>query len=155
MFLSAPGHTPGSTMLRVGEAFLLTGDTLFVQSVGRPDLAGKTAEWGRELHRTLHERLAPIPDGALVLPAHSGGAAEVRVDGVVGERLGELRRHSPAMRTDEEAFLKEILAAARPAPDGYAAIREINLGARHADEDARTEMELGKNECAISRRTMS
>ena len=153
VFMESPGHTPGSTMLRVGDDLLLTGDTLFVQSVGRPDLAGKAREWGRELHRTLHARMERVADEVLVLPAHSGGVGEMRPDGVVVERLGTLRRDSPAMRADEAAFLDQILAAERPAPEAYAAIREINLGARKADEDARTEMELGKNECALSRRT--
>lgn len=152
VFLSAPGHTPGSTMLLAGEGHLLTGDTLFVESVGRPDLAGKAAEWGRELHRTLHQRLARVPDEVLVLPAHSGGADEVRANGVVGERLGTLRRRSPSMQADEETFLKQIVDAARPAPESYAAIREINLGTRPADEETRVAMELGKNECALSRR---
>ena len=152
LFLSAPGHTPGSTALRAGDGLLLTGDTLFVESVGRPDLAGKAAEWGRELHRTLHRRLAAIPDDALVLPAHSGGPGEAGNDGVIGRKLGALRRASPAMRADEETFLRQILEAARPAPDAYAVIREVNLGARVVDEEARVTMELGRNECALSRR---
>ncbi len=154
-FLSAPGHTPGSTALRAGDGLLLTGDTLFVESVGRPDLAGKAIEWGRELHRTLHRRLASIPDDALVLPAHSGGPGEAGDDGVVGRRLGTLRRASPSMRADEEMFLRQIVESAHPAPEAYEVIRAINLGARAVDEEARVTMELGRNECALSRRTTS
>jgi len=152
-FLEAPGHTPGSTMLRIGDELVLTGDTLFVSGVGRPDLAGKAVEWGRELHRTLHTRMTPLVDDVLVLPAHSAGASEARPDGVVGERLGTLRRVSPAMRAGVEEFLAEVEGAVRPAPEAYAMIREINLGTRDADESSRTEMELGKNECALSKET--
>jgi glyoxylase-like metal-dependent hydrolase (beta-lactamase superfamily II) len=152
VFLSAPGHTPGSTAFLVGDALLLTGDTLFVGDVGRPDLAGRAAEWGRELHRTLHRRFASVPDDALVLPAHSAGPEELRADGVVAGRLGTLRRENPSMLADEEAFLERIVEAARPAPEAYDAIREINLGARAVDEETRAVMELGRNECALSRR---
>ena len=152
VFLSAPGHTPGSTALLVGDGLLLTGDTLFVGSVGRPDLAGQAVAWGRELHATLHRRLATVPDDALVLPAHSGGPQEVRADGVVGERLGTLRRGSPLMQADEPAFLEEIVQAVRPAPEAYDTIRAINLGARAVDDETRATMELGRNECALSRR---
>ena len=151
LFLGAPGHTPGSTALRIGDALLLTGDTLFVGSVGRPDLAGKAVEWGRELHATLHRRLAAVPDRARVLPAHTAGPREIAADGVVGEPLGALRRGNPAMRVDEAAFLEMTLAAERPAPKAYAAIRTINLGARSVAEDERVSMELGKNECALAR----
>lgn len=150
-FLSAPGHTPGSTALLVGDALLLTGDTLFVGSVGRPDLAGKTAEWGRELYATLHRRLAGVPDDARVLPAHTAGPREVAADGVVGARLGDLRAANPALRADEPAFLAMTAAGERPAPAAYAVIRTLNLGLRAVGEEERVTMELGKNECALGR----
>src|SRR5262249_45406134 len=59
--LRTPGHTPGSTSYLVGDRHLLTGDTLFVAGVGRPDLGGHVVEWGRDLFRTLRERLASLP----------------------------------------------------------------------------------------------
>jgi glyoxylase-like metal-dependent hydrolase (beta-lactamase superfamily II) len=151
VFLSVPGHTPGSTALRIGDDRLLTGDTLFVSSVGRPDLAGKAAEWGRELHATLHRRLAAVPDGALVLPAHTAGPREIGADGIVGARLGALRRGQKELLADEAAFLRQVMDEARPAPAAYEVIRAVNLGGRAADDEARSTLELGKNECALSR----
>jgi glyoxylase-like metal-dependent hydrolase (beta-lactamase superfamily II) len=153
IFLSAPGHTPGSTALRIGADRVLTGDTLFVSSVGRPDLAGKALEWGRQLHTTLKTRLAVVPDGALVLPAHAAGPHEIGRDGVVGALLGDLRRGQRAMQEDEASFLRQVIEAARPAPDAYDVIRAVNLGGTQADDETRTTLELGKNECALSRET--
>src|SRR5699024_7745876 len=46
----SPGHTIGSTSLIVDETYLLTGDILFIQSIGRPDLAGKADDWVNDLH---------------------------------------------------------------------------------------------------------
>jgi glyoxylase-like metal-dependent hydrolase (beta-lactamase superfamily II) len=149
--LGTPGHTPGSTSFLVGDAFLLSGDTLFVDDVGRPDLGGQAAQWARELHRTLHERLAALRDESVVLPAHAS-ALEPGVLGAVAGRLGALRRENAAMRLDVDEFVAKAERASGTAPPAYARIREINLGRQTAGEEELTELELGKNQCALSRR---
>jgi glyoxylase-like metal-dependent hydrolase (beta-lactamase superfamily II) len=72
----------------VNRGYLLTGDTLFVSGVGRPDLGGRALEWGRDLYKTIHDRLRAVGDDVLVLPAHSSGPPEQRPDGTVAARLG-------------------------------------------------------------------
>jgi glyoxylase-like metal-dependent hydrolase (beta-lactamase superfamily II) len=149
--LGTPGHTPGSTSLLVGDASLLTGDTLFVDDVGRPDLGGQAALWARDLHRTLHERLRPLGDAVVVLPAHASSVAVGPLDAVAGT-LGDLRRRNRAMQLGLDAFVREAEHAAGSAPVEYARIRAINLGHESAAESELTELELGKNQCALSRR---
>jgi glyoxylase-like metal-dependent hydrolase (beta-lactamase superfamily II) len=150
--LGTPGHTPGSTSLLVGDALLLTGDTLFVDDVGRPDLGGQAAAWARDLHRTLHERLRPLDDAVVVLPAHASRLAGSGPGGTVAGTLGDLRRRNRAMRLDLEAFVREAEHAAGSAPPEYARIRAINLGRETPAQAELTELELGKNQCALSRR---
>jgi glyoxylase-like metal-dependent hydrolase (beta-lactamase superfamily II)/rhodanese-related sulfurtransferase len=150
--LGTPGHTPGSTSLLVADAFLLSGDTLFVDDVGRPDLGGQAAQWARDLHRTLHERLEPLNDASVVLPAHASTLTRSVPLGVVAGTLGALRRENEAMRLDLDAFVRKAEGAAGSAPPGYAKIREINLGRETAAEEEINELELGKNQCALSRR---
>jgi glyoxylase-like metal-dependent hydrolase (beta-lactamase superfamily II) len=150
--IGTPGHTPGSTSLLVAGALLLTGDTLFVDDVGRPDLGGQAAAWARDLHRTLHERLESLGDPVVVLPAHASGLAASGPDGAVTGTLGDLRRRNRAMRLDLDAFVREAERAAGSAPPEYARIRAINLGRETAAEAELTELELGKNQCALSRR---
>jgi glyoxylase-like metal-dependent hydrolase (beta-lactamase superfamily II) len=150
--LATPGHTPGSTSLLVADGFLLTGDTLFVEDVGRPDLGGQAALWARDLYRTLHERLRPLGDAIVVLPAHASGLAGTGPGGVLAGVLGDLRSRNRAMRLDLDAFVREAERAAGSAPPEYARIRAINLGREAATDAELTELELGKNQCALSRR---
>lgn len=149
--LATPGHTPGSMSLHVDGHWLLTGDTLFVASVGRPDLGGQVDPWARELYATLTQVLADLPDDTVVLPAHYATHAEMRPDGVVAGTLGALRRDNEGMQArDLPAFLTFIRANMRPSPDHYATIRRINLGALAPSDEQVTELDQGKNQCAAS-----
>jgi glyoxylase-like metal-dependent hydrolase (beta-lactamase superfamily II)/rhodanese-related sulfurtransferase len=150
--LHTPGHTPGSTVLLVGGAWLLTGDTVFVEGVGRPDLGGHTAAWARDLYRTLRDRLTRVPAAVTVLPAHSSGPHELGPDGIVAARLGAVLDHSPVRTVDEEAFVRAAAAADAKAPPEYGTIRELNLTQRAMADDQLAELELGKNQCAMARR---
>ena len=67
-------------MLVLDELALFTGDTLFIESVGRPDLADRAAEFADELYHSLHDKVLAHPDQILVLPAHFGAGVEVVVD---------------------------------------------------------------------------
>jgi glyoxylase-like metal-dependent hydrolase (beta-lactamase superfamily II) len=147
--LGTPGHTPGSTSLLVDDVFLLTGDTLFVDDVGRPDLGGHATAWARDLHRTLHERLRPLGDAIVVLPAHATTLAGSDPHGAVAGTLGALRERNAAMRLDLDAFVREAEHAAGTAPPEYTRIRAINLGRETASEAELTALELGKNQCAL------
>lgn len=150
--VATPGHTPGSISLMVNGRYLLSGDTLFVAGVGRPDLGGEVEAWARALHRTLTERIAALPDGVLVLPGHYGSSAEVRRAGVVAEELGTLRKTVPELRPgSEESFVALMREGARPAPEAYARMVKVNLGVESVEPARAAEWELGRNECAASR----
>lgn len=64
--LHTPGHTPGSICL-LGDGFLISGDTLFFEGVGRTDLPGGNQ---RQLERSIRERIMTLPDDTVVLPGH-------------------------------------------------------------------------------------
>ncbi len=147
--IHTPGHTPGSTSLLIDGRYLLTGDTLFVNGVGRPDLGARAHEWARLLYRTLFERMARLPDQALILPAHYASSAEMRPDGVVAITLGEARVQSPVFQMpSEEDFLTYVLGHLAPQPPVYQEIRRANLGQVLLDEEHAIEAELGPNQCA-------
>lgn len=151
--LGTPGHTPGSTSFLVDGGYLLTGDTLFVAGVGRPDLGGHVVEWGRALFDSLTRKLGDLPGATRVLPAHYGGRSEISADGVVFGRLDELRRTLPELAiASADAFVEAVRGAVKEPPRAYAEIIKVNLGAS-ASEEKISEWELGKNQCAASARS--
>jgi glyoxylase-like metal-dependent hydrolase (beta-lactamase superfamily II) len=147
--LHTPGHTEGSTIFRIGGAALLTGDTLFVDGVGRPDLADRAEEYARNLHRSLIERVLTVGEGAMVLPAHYGDDVEV-VPGVpVGATVRELVDRLPPLRYDQAAFVRWASAAASDRPPNHVEIIRANMGRPGLPFDELRRLELGPNRCSV------
>jgi glyoxylase-like metal-dependent hydrolase (beta-lactamase superfamily II) len=113
--LHTPGHTPESTAFLVSDHarskepwFVLTGDTLFVGDIGRPDLGGPNA--ANELFTSLHEKLLVLPDYVEVYPAHiSGSPCGRAMSGKPSSTIGFERRHNGALvEADRELFVEGI-----------------------------------------------
>jgi glyoxylase-like metal-dependent hydrolase (beta-lactamase superfamily II) len=147
--VSVPGHTEGSTMYRLGHAAIFTGDTVFLESVGRPDLADQAEAFAHHLYRSVHERILPLRDDVAVLPAHYGPGVSVRSGEFVSRPLGELRRTLPALALDEEQFVAWAVANVKDRPPNYREIVLINSGRQTLSRNA-TELEVGPNRCAIA-----
>ncbi len=149
--VATPGHTPGSTTLEVAGRFLLTGDAVFVSGIGRPDLGGETEPWARDLFRTIHERLAPLDPALEVCPAHYTSRAESGPDGSLRRPLGDLLARDPVVSMDdEEAFVAYVVGHLGDPPAVYDEIRRVNLGLAEPTAEEGRELEVGRNECALS-----
>ncbi|WP_336000684.1 MBL fold metallo-hydrolase [Halorientalis halophila] len=145
-----PGHTTGMTAFAVGDV-LLTGDSLFVESVARPDLQrgeGGAEALATQLHESLTARLADFDEDTLVAPGHYSEAATPDDDGSYVARLGELRDRLPVFEMDRAEFTARILRDMPPQPDNYERIVAANLGLEDLDDEAAFEVELGPNNCA-------
>ncbi|MBU6494833.1 MAG: MBL fold metallo-hydrolase [Acidobacteria bacterium] len=147
--VSVPGHTEGSTMYRLGEAAVFSGDTLFLESVGRPDLAEQAEPFARALFRSLHERILPLSDDTIVFPAHYGPVVDVHVGTPVAAPLGELRHSLAALSLEEEEFVAWALTHVKDRPPNYQRIVRVNAGLEELSADV-AELELGPNRCAVS-----
>jgi glyoxylase-like metal-dependent hydrolase (beta-lactamase superfamily II) len=150
--IATPGHTPGSICYLVDGRWLLSGDTIFVSGIGRPDLGGQVEAWGRALFRTLHEGpLSALPDDVVVLPAHFASPAELDRRGVVERRLADIRAASPELALPTEAaFVEAMRRAVKAPPDVYGKIIAANLSPADVPDEQASEWELGKNQCAAS-----
>lgn len=145
-----PGHTEGSVSYRIGDEAILTGDFLFVGSIGRPDLAGKTEAWTGRLWDSLVRARESWPRGATIYPAHYATDAERNEDLTVGRRLAELLAANPTLSIASEAeFRARVESGISEPPDAYPIIKAINVGLREASPRQLEELEAGKNECAL------
>ena len=150
--IGAPGHTSGMTALRVGDV-LLTGDSLFLESVPRPDLetgATGTRELAATLYETLTERFAVLSDDLLVAPGHRSPRTRSADDGTYTERLGSLRESLPVFSMSSREFVESVLSGMGPHPANHERIIAINLGTESTEPDEAFALELGSNNCAAA-----
>lgn len=145
-----PGHTTGSTVFSLGGEAIITGDTLFLDSVGRPDLAERAEEFAASLYRSLHERVLAFADATVVLPGHYSPRTTVRPGELVGAPLGQLRRDLAPLSMGEEEFVAWAVAQATPRPPSYVAIVEANRFEQTLDLGELAALEVGPNRCAVS-----
>jgi glyoxylase-like metal-dependent hydrolase (beta-lactamase superfamily II) len=136
--LHTPGHTPESICLLVTDTtrgaepwFVLTGDTLFVGSVGRPDLSDRVEQGARDLYRSLQRWILPLPDDLEVYPGHfSGSVCGKGMSGKPMSTLGFEKRFNPLLRAaSEDGFVSTLTQTILPEPLNKAQIIRRNQGA--------------------------
>ncbi|MBN8736629.1 MAG: MBL fold metallo-hydrolase [Xanthomonadales bacterium] len=133
--LHTPGHTPESICLVVSDLrrgpdpwFVLTGDTLFVGAVGRPDLPGRARENAGELHDSIHRQLLGLPDDIEIFPGHfAGSACGAGMSGKPSSTLAFEKRWNPWLAKARAEFV-EALAEVPPKPPGMEHILRANQG---------------------------
>ena len=148
--IHSPGHTLESECLLLDDEALLTGDTLFLNSVGRPDLNANVLEAetrARALYHSL-QRLTHLAPDIVILPCHTN--KPVAFDGVpVMGSLQSVIENNPSLRLGEEEFVRWMLANIPPNPPNYEIIvcrNELGL----LPDDSAPELEAGANRCAIA-----
>lgn len=147
---AAPGHTSGSIVLEGPDGSLWTGDTLFVDGVGRPDLADHAESDARALYASLVRLLAGRDGATAVFPAHYGDQHPVMPGIPVSARLAEIRAAVPQLAWDEARFVAWAAGRAAPRPPRYQEIVRVNMGERElAPEECRV-LEVGPNRCAAA-----
>jgi len=144
--LHTPGHTSGSTSLLV-DSYLITGDTLFIDGVARPDLKDKSEEYAAELYDTYQNKILNLSDNTVVIPAHTshiGGFGES-----VGKDLSWIKKNNRVLELSKSEFIKYVISNIPPKPQNYEDIIAANKGETEWTADEIAELEFGANKCVV------
>ena len=128
------------------ETFLFSGDTLFVDGIGRPDLHDKVDEFSRTLFLT-YKKLASLPDNAIVLPSHY--SKSMKHEDPIFKTIGEIKAYLKAFRMDEDEFINYVASSIPPQPMNYKRILRLNKDLLLCNNLHLDDLEAGPNSCGI------
>ena len=146
--IHTPGHTPGSLSYVVDEKYVFTGDILFIESIGRPDLRDNAEEFAGELYDSLHNKLLKLPSYTVVFPAHHGMTVKSE-NGVFSTTIEKASKHE-ILQLSKEEFVKKVVGMTPPRPMNYRKIIQINKGSLPFIQKDIPDLELGPNRCSIA-----
>ncbi len=170
--IHTPGHTNGSISFRLQNEikktktkttsssnnidkdrnhndYLFTGDTLFVDGIGRPDLHNKAEEFTQNLYNTYHQKILNLPDETLILPAHFSGSFEHQK--LISNTINSMKQKINLLSASEAEFIKFVIGSTPSTqPMNYEKIISINKNMTLCDTIKQKDIEAGPNACGIS-----
>jgi glyoxylase-like metal-dependent hydrolase (beta-lactamase superfamily II)/rhodanese-related sulfurtransferase len=155
--IHTPGHTVGSMSFKlealpdVNEhseriTFLFSGDTLFVDGIGRPDLHDKVDEFSRTLFLT-YKKLSSLPDNTIVLPSHY--SKSMKHEDPIFKTIGDIKADVRAFKMDEDEFISYVTSSIPPQPMNYKRILQLNKDLLLCNRLHLDDLEAGPNSCGI------
>jgi glyoxylase-like metal-dependent hydrolase (beta-lactamase superfamily II) len=148
--IHTPGHTNESTSYVLNETAIFTGDTLFINGVGRPDLHADSEAAGQRAHALFASlsRLRALPGHMAVLPGHA--SEPIAFDGqAIALPMTDVARWLSTWLESESAFVQRVSLNLPPTPPNFARIVGLNESGDLTASDP-TDLEAGANRCAVS-----
>ena len=150
--IHTPGHTAGGICFLIGEKLLFTGDTLFVDSIGRPDLRDKAEEFASMLYNTLHNKIFNMHNkqDIIIFPAHTDKI--INRDEMLSDKLDNIQKKLVILDLDKKDFVRKVSSISMPTPPQFKEIILMNKGEKTitSGREGIQELEMGPNRCSIS-----
>ena len=147
--ISTPGHTAGSMTYVVDDKYVFSGDILFIESIGRPDLRDHAEEFANDLYETIHNKILTLPLDTKIFPTHHGEGVEPTRNGIY-YTTPEMAKKIPILDLEKEEFVKKVVSITNPRPMNYGMIIKVNKGIMPPNPMMVPELEMGPNRCSVS-----
>jgi glyoxylase-like metal-dependent hydrolase (beta-lactamase superfamily II)/rhodanese-related sulfurtransferase len=163
--IHTPGHTNGSISFKLQienskirdkgdnlegnnkRNYLFTGDTLFIDGVGRPDLHNKAEEFTYNLYNSYHQKILSLPDETLILPAHFSGSFSHEKP--ISNTINSIKQKMNLLSASQQEFVKFVTSSIPPQPMNYEKIISINKNMIPCDKVEQKDIEAEPNSCGI------
>jgi glyoxylase-like metal-dependent hydrolase (beta-lactamase superfamily II)/rhodanese-related sulfurtransferase len=148
--MATPGHTLDSYSIYIPGKILFTGDTLFTNGVGRPDLKASPEETKHKAGLLYHslQKLLSLPNDVVLFPAHTNQPVNFD-DRLVQTTIGEAKKNIALLQSSEEEFISTLIQKIPDTPPNFLSIAEKNLLGSYEGVNP-IDLEAGANRCAIS-----
>jgi glyoxylase-like metal-dependent hydrolase (beta-lactamase superfamily II)/rhodanese-related sulfurtransferase len=146
--IHTPGHTPGGMTFVLDDKYVFSGDILFVEGIGRPDLRDQAEKFAAELYDTLHNKILKFGDGVKIFPTHHGDGINPIKDGIFYTTVQNAKK-LPLLDLSQTEFASKVVSITTPRPMNYSMIIKVNKGVIPIAPEQIPDLEMGPNRCSI------
>ncbi len=146
--IHTPGHTAGSMSYVVDDRFVFSGDTLFVEGIGRPDLRDQVQEYATSLYDTIHNKLLKFSDDSKIFPTHHSEGIKPTQNGIYYTTV-KMAKNLPLLDLSQPDFVAKVVSITTPRPMNYSMIIKVNKGTIPISPMQIPDLEMGPNRCSI------
>jgi len=146
--IHTPGHTPGGMSFILDDKYVFSGDILFVEGIGRPDLRDQAEEFAAKLYDTLHNKILKFGDDAKIFPTHHGEGVSPTKGGIFYTTVQNAKK-LPLLDLGQAEFVSKVVSITTPRPMNYSMIIKINKGVIPIAPEQIPDLEMGPNRCSI------